>query len=123
MSDTPATDEHVVFFTTALGDPAAERHPSQQSAVSRVEFLCNEDDVQDATVYALVPVPLRKRSYWHVAVDAESLLGALSVPSPPAAPTTRVPDEGEAASAAVPKFDQQAASESSQGPASSDANP
>lgn len=144
MSETSASAEHVVFFTTALGDPAAERHPSQQAAVSRVESLCNEDHVQDAKVYALVPVPLCKRSYWHVAVDGTSLLGALSVPSTPAAPATppqsatretvvepaqgtaptTTPDLGEDDSpVAAPELGQDFASEPSQEPTPSDANP
>ena len=97
MTESSAPDEHVVFFTTALGDPAAERYPSLQSAVSRVESLCNEDHVQDAKVYALVPVPLQTRTYLHVAVDGASLLGALSVPgslTAPAAPATPPPSAG-----------------------------
>lgn len=93
MSESQAPDEHVVFFTTALGDPAAERYPTLQSAVSRVESLCNEDHVQDAKVYALVHVPLHMRSYLHVAVDAASLQGVLAAPAPsaPAAPATPPP--------------------------------
>lgn len=100
MSESSAPDEHVVFFTTALGDPAAERYPSLQSAVGRVESLCNEDHVQDAKVYALVPVPLQTRSYLHVAVDVAALQGVLPAPAAaapvaPASPppsATREPD-------------------------------
>ncbi len=71
MSDSldERVDEHVVFFTTALGDPAAERYPSLRSAVSRVESLCNEDDVRDAKVFQLVPVPLAVRPYFRVEVE------------------------------------------------------
>lgn len=74
MSDsrTDPVDEHVVFFTTALAEPAAERYPSLRAAVSRVESLCNDHDVRDAMVFQLVPVPLNVRSYYRVEIDAES---------------------------------------------------
>lgn len=79
-------DEHVVFFTTALGDPAAERYPTLQSAVSRVESLCNEDHVEDAKVYALVPVPLQVHSYVRIEVDSSVYRTAPPIPAAPATP-------------------------------------
>lgn len=70
----PATsdrvEEHAVFFTTAQGDPAAERYADLPAALRRVEALCNDEGIQDATVFGLVPVPLRVRSYFRVEVGA-----------------------------------------------------
>lgn len=98
MSDSPTTDrvdEHVVFFTTAQGDPAAERYPSLSAAVSRVEALANDEGIQDAKVFGLVPVPLRVRSYFRVEVgtDAADVPAAPDVPPPSATQT-----DGEASS-------------------------
>ncbi|HEX7353811.1 MAG TPA: hypothetical protein VF288_03145 [Mycobacteriales bacterium] len=102
MSDSSAptehVDEHVVFFTTALGDPAAERYPTLQSAISRVESLCNEDHVEDAKVYALLPVPLQVTSFVRVEVDASAYRPATSFP---AAPSTPPPSATEVATDAA----------------------
>ncbi|MGH3743828.1 MAG: hypothetical protein ACRDTP_03090 [Mycobacteriales bacterium] len=116
MSDSSAptehVDEHVVFFTTALGDPAAERYPTLQSAISRVESLCNEDHVEDAKVYALVPVPLQVTSFVRVEVDSSVYRNA---PSIPAAPATPPPSAGENGTDAEPHEDAEPASQQATG--------
>src|ERR1700709_555761 len=73
--------EHVVF--SAAVDGAGEefrRVASLEEAIRVVEHLRNDLGVEDATVFALTPVPLAFRTYYRVEVPEVSPLTPTAEP-------------------------------------------
>lgn len=95
MADSPpAPTEHVVFFSGPDGGEGVERCSSLPAAVSRVEELANAG-IEDAAVFALLPVPLQVRQVWRVEVN---VAGAMLVgPSSDEAPAEQPVDAEPAA--------------------------
>jgi hypothetical protein len=62
--------EHVVFYPGPDGAPSFRRFASLEEAVGFVEHLRNAEDVAEASVHALIPVPLAFRAYYKVEVPA-----------------------------------------------------
>jgi hypothetical protein len=61
--------EHVVFYQSTQGTPAFRRMASIEDAVSFAEHLRNVEGVTDFSVYALTPVSLKLRAYYHVEIS------------------------------------------------------
>jgi hypothetical protein len=78
--------EHVVFYQSSQGTPAFRRVSSLEDAVSFAEHLRNVESVTDFSVYALSPVTLSLRAYYHVEVTADG-----AQPAPPTEPAATAP--------------------------------
>jgi hypothetical protein len=76
--------EHVVF-SAAEGGAGEEfrRVGSREEAVRVVEHLRNDLGVTDASVFALTPVPLAYRAYYHVEVPGGDDSGDAGGAAPP----------------------------------------
>jgi hypothetical protein len=77
--------EHVVFYQSTQGTPAFRRMASLDDAVSFAEHLRNVEGVTDFSVYALSPVSLKLRAYYHVEIS-EAERAAAELAPPEAAP-------------------------------------
>lgn len=97
--------EHVVFYQSTQGTPAFRRMASIEDAVSFAEHLRNVEGVTDFSVYALSPVSLKLRAYYHVEISdaaraAQAAQAAQSAPpaqadaaiAPPEAAPPPLPD-------------------------------
>ena len=96
--------EHVVFYQSTQGSPAFRRVASLEDAVSFAEHLRNVDGVTDFSVYALSPVTLSLRAYYHVevagAADGQATAGGPATedePTPPPLPEQAASAEAPAA--------------------------
>jgi hypothetical protein len=98
--------EHVVFYQSAQGMPAFRRVASLDDAVSFAEHLRNVEGVTDFSVYALSPVTLSLRAYYHVEVA-----GAPGAAQPTAASPTAEPEPTAPAPPASEDLDPVAAAE------------
>jgi hypothetical protein len=106
--------EHVVFFPAPDGTPAFRRLSSLDEAVTFVEHLRNEREVQEVSVHALAEVPLAFRTVYRVEVapsdvamvpaPAESADGVEDAPAAPMAaePSDAALESAEMAEEAAP---------------------
>jgi hypothetical protein len=114
--------EHVVFYQSSQGTPAFRRLSSLEEAVSFAEHLRNVEGVTDFSVYALSPVTLSLRAYYHVEVSgdgdpssAPAAPPALTEPSAPTAEADEAPAPAPAAAAAPTADDDLAAAPTGSG--------
>jgi hypothetical protein len=91
--------EHVVFYQSTQGTPAFRRMASIEDAVTFAEHLRNVEGVTDFSVYALTPVSLKLRAYYHVEIS-EAAARAQAQPAPVAGVETAPPAEAPAVPAA-----------------------
>jgi hypothetical protein len=84
--------EHVVFYQSTQGTPAFRRMASIEDAVSFAEHLRNVEGVTDFSVYALTPVSLKLRAYYHVEISEAGRAAARQAPTEPG-PSDTVPVE------------------------------
>jgi hypothetical protein len=109
--------EHVVFYQSAQGTPAFRRMASIEDAVSFAEHLRNVEGVTDFSVYALTPVSLKLRAYYHVEISEAGRAQARTAPAEAVAPPASaellaVPATGtttESSSAAAPAAPEESA--------------
>jgi hypothetical protein len=73
---------HMVIFRTADGKPSYHQAEVLNEAIRFVEHLRNEEQVNDARIFAMAEVPIEFKVQWRV---------ELAVPAAPPGPTAPVP--------------------------------
>jgi hypothetical protein len=100
--------EHVVFYQSAQGAPTFRRVGSLEDAVGFAEHLRNVEGVTDFSVFAMSPVTLSTRAYYHLEVSAgdPATAPAATVTAPPSAPPA-MPEPPAAMPATPPPLPEQ----------------
>jgi hypothetical protein len=77
---------HMVIFRTADGKPSYHQAEVLNEAIRFVEHLRNEEQVNDARIFAMAEVPIEFKVQWRVELAAPAARPSPTVPVPVVAP-------------------------------------